>query len=169
MVLKGKAVKLNGGATLLSRRLIIFGDEVKCMLPLIGKALARFNARASMNTGVTDSQYMAGKALSYAYEFRHVPFMRDFFMRRFHSEDQSFLTLDDLTWFTRTSGMDIPQLIDAVANETMLVNEDIFREWVMEVYDLGLCDLEEICEMVIPNQVLEFVHHPEVDCLAIDW
>jgi hypothetical protein len=169
MVLKGKMVKLNGGATLLSRRIIIFGDELKCMLPLLGKALARFNARASMNTAVSDSQYMAGKALSYAYEFRHIEFMRDFFMRRFHAEDQSFLTLDDLTWFTRTSGMDVPQIIDAVRNEKVLINDEIFREWLMDTYDLGLTDLEEICELVIPNKVLEFVHHPEVDLLSIDW
>jgi hypothetical protein len=169
MVLKGKMVKLNGDATLLSRRLIIFGDEVKCMLPLIGKALARFNARASMNSAVSDSQYMAGKALSYAYEFRHVPFMRDFFMRRYHMEDSSFITLDDLTWFTRSSGMNVPQIIDAVRNETVLVNDEVFREWLMDTYDIGLTDLAEICESVIPCNVMEFVHHPEVDCLAIDW
>jgi hypothetical protein len=169
MVLKGKAVKLNGEATLLSRRIIIFGDEITCMLPLIGKALARFNARASMNSGVSDSQYMAGKALSYAYEFRHVPFMRDFFMQRFHSEDQSFLTLDDLTWFTRTSGMDVHQIIKATREESMLVNDEIFREWVMDTYDLGLTDLGEICEATIVNRELVFVEHPEVDLLAIDW
>jgi hypothetical protein len=169
MVLKGKMVKLNGEATLLSRRVIIFGDDIKCMLPLIGKAIARFNARASMNTSVTDSQYMAGKSLSYAYEFRHVPFMRDFFMRRFHSEDASFLTLDDLTWFTRSSGMDVQQVIEAVRSESVLVNDDIFRDWLMDVYDLGLTDLGEICEAVIPDRAILFVHHPEVDCLAIDW
>lgn len=168
MVLKGKVVKLNGQATLLSRRLIIDGDT-KCMLPLIGKALARFNARASLNTEVSDSQYMAGKALSYAYEYRHVPFLRDMFLQRYEMEDFAAVTMDDLTWFTRTSGIDLTNIVDAIKSERVIVSDDMFLEWLMETYDIGLCELEELATEIILSNEIKCVEHYACDNLAIDW
>lgn len=168
MVLKGKDVKLCGQATLLSRRIIIDGDT-KCMLPLIGKALARFNARASNNQEVSDSQYMAGKALSYAYEFRHVPFLRDMFLQRYDMEDSAAVTLDDLTWFTRTSGIELSNIVEAIKNEKIIVSDDMFLDWLMPTYDLGLCELEEIAEIVILSNERVCIEHYAVDKLAVDW
>lgn len=168
MRLKGKDVQFIGQATLLSRRIIIAGDT-KCMVPLLGKAIARFNARASLNSAVTDSRYMAGKSLSYAYEFRHVPFMRDFFLSRYEMEDTLAVTLDDLTWFTRTAGIDLGNIVQAIMDETVLVPDHLFAEWLMDTYELGMCDLEEIMTLVIVNQEREFITHPSVDDLAIDW
>jgi hypothetical protein len=168
MVLKAKAPRLNGEATFLSKR--IFADtEIPCMVPLLGKALARFNARALYQENKTSSQYMAGKSLSYAYEFRHVPFMRDFFLERFVTEDQSRLSLDDLTWTAKTSGIDLANIVPAIKSESVLISDDDFRDWCMETYDLGLCDLEEICELVLLSDELTMVDHSAVSNLSIDW
>jgi hypothetical protein len=169
MKLKGKQPALNGQATLLSRRLI-FDTETPCMLPLIGKALARFNARASLNEAVSDSHYMAGKALSYAYEFRHVPQIRDAFLERYEMEDHSKVTLDDLTWFTRTSGYDsVEKLERMIRNERVLVDEYDWERWLMETYELAVDDLSEILALVVLNRNCVLVEHPEIAKLAIDW
>jgi hypothetical protein len=55
-------------------------------VPLIGKALGRFNMRANANHAVSDAAYFAGKSLGYAYEFRYFPVARDLFLQRFMKE-----------------------------------------------------------------------------------
>jgi len=52
------------------------------MIPKLGKAFGRFNARAN-NTDITDDEYVAGKSLSYAYEFRYYPPICRLFLERF--------------------------------------------------------------------------------------
>lgn len=168
MVLKAKAPKFWGDATFLSRRLICDREE-PCMVPLIGKAICRFNARALYTENKTHSQYMAGKSLSYAYEFRHVPFMRDYFLERFVSEDRSALSLDDLTWTAKTSGIDLSNIVPTIKAENVLLSDEEFRDWAMEVYDLGLTDLEEICELVLLSDDPILVEHASVAQLSKDW
>jgi len=168
MVLKAKAPRLNGEATFLSKRL--FADaEIPCMVPLLGKAIARFNARALYRQDKSSSQYMAGKSLSYAYEFRHVPFMRDFFLQRFVLEDSSRLSLDDLSWVAKTSGIDLVNIIPAIKSEEVLISDDCFRDWCTETYGIGLCDLEDICEIVLLSDELLMVDHSAVSNLSLDW
>jgi len=168
MVLKPKAPRMRGGATFLSKRLIT-DVENPCMVPLVGKAIARFNARAIYKEDQTHSQYMAGKALSYAYEFRHVPFLRDFFLCRYVNEDNTKMSLDELSWNTKTAGVDLSNIVQSIKDEKVTVSDDDFRDWAMETYDLGLVDLEEICEMVILSDQPEMVSHPSVHNLSIDW
>nr|QXN75436.1 MAG: RNA-dependent RNA polymerase [Grapevine-associated RNA virus 6] len=168
MVLKAKAPALNGEATFLSKRLIL-NTPTPCMVPLLGKALARFNARAVYDGAKTHSQYMAGKALSYMYEFRHVPFLRDYFYTRFEREDKSRLSLEDLTWGAKTSGIDIENVLDFVKNEKVLVSDDNFLDWVMDVYDIGLVDVDELFSLIILDDKPIMVDHPAVDRIAIDW
>lgn len=168
MVLKAKSPRMRGGATFLSKRLIT-GVENPCMLPLVGKALARFNARAIYKEDQTHSQYMAGKALSYAYEFRHVPFMRDFFLERYLMEDKSKMTMQELSWSTKTAGIDLSNIVASIKAERVLISDDDFLDWAMETYDLGLVDLEEVCSAVILSDVPEMITHPAVHNLSIDW
>jgi len=168
MVLKAKAPLHWGDCTFLSRRLICCGEQ-PCMVPLIGKALARFNSRALYTENKTHSQYMAGKALSYAYEFRHVPFLRDFFLQRHVLEDRSALSLDDLTWTAKISGINLSNLVPTIKSETVLISDEHFRDWSMETYDLGLSDLEEIFSMVILSDECVLVEHAAVANLAKDW
>lgn len=168
MVLKAKAPKMNGEATFLSKRLIT-NVEFPCMVPLLGKAIARFNARAIYKEDQTHSQYMAGKSLSYAYEFRHVPFLRDFFLERYLAEDNTKMTADELSWNTKTSGVELANIVQAIKDERVLVSDDDFLDWSMETYGLGLVDLTEIFEMVILSDQPTMVTHPAVHYLSIDW
>jgi len=168
MVLKAKRPATWGKATFLSRRLVCDREE-PCMVPLLGKALARFNARALYVENKTHSQYMAGKSLSYAYEFRHVPFMRDFFLQRYVLEDRTRLSLDDLTWHAKTAGVDLENIVDSIKAEEVLLSDDEFRDWTMETYDIGLCDLEELCEEVLLSDEVTLVDHPIVANLSMDW
>nr|QDB75010.1 MAG: RNA-dependent RNA polymerase [Neofusicoccum parvum RNA virus 1] len=64
------------------------------MFPKLGKALGRFNGRAN-NGPVGDDAYMAGKALSYAYEFRHYKPAARLFLDRFLSANISLTDLDE--------------------------------------------------------------------------
>jgi hypothetical protein len=168
MVLKAATPALNCHATFLSKRLLVVGDR-PCMVPLLGKAIARFNARGVFDNSKTPSQYMAGKSLSYAYEFRHVPFMRDFFLERFALEDQSELELSDLTWFSRTSGVSVDNIADSIINESVIVGDDEFRDWVMEAYGVGLSDLQDLCELVLLSNELILINHETIHGLSRDW
>jgi hypothetical protein len=168
MVLKAKSPQLDCHATFLSKRIIV-NSEPPCMVPLIGKAIARFNARGVFCDAVSTDQYMAGKSLSYAYEFRHVPFMRDFFLDRFESCDRSMLRLDDLTWNSRTSGVTLDNIAASIMDEPVLVSDETFRDWMMEAYDVGLADLGELCSMVISSNEVSLVSHPAVEGLSRDW
>nr|QLC27598.1 RNA dependent RNA polymerase [Erysiphe necator associated abispo virus 2] len=64
------------------------------MFPKMGKALGRFNGRAN-NGPVSDEAYMAGKSLSYAYEFRHYKPAMERFLQRFLACDVSIHRLDE--------------------------------------------------------------------------
>ena len=169
MKLKAKSPPNWGEATFLSRRLIVDDVEEPCMVPLLGNAVARFNARGNFRADKTHSQYMAGKALSYSYEFRHVPFMRDFFLERFSMEDQDMLSLDDLTWHAKTSNVDIGNIAASIIEEKVVISDDQFRDWAMSVYDLGLVDLESICEQVICSDDPIILDHPAAYNLSKDW
>jgi len=79
------------------------------MVPKFGKALARFNARASANEAVSDADYLAGKALSYAYEFRHCPVISRCYLTRFGQlcEDIDSVSLDGLGWNVKGAFLDL--------------------------------------------------------------
>lgn len=69
------------------------------MVPFLGKAMARFNVRASSNEAVSDEAYLAGKALSYAYEFRYCKALARVFLLRFvQLGGEEGLSLDGLGW-----------------------------------------------------------------------
>jgi len=167
MVLKAKSPRLHAMSTFLSRRLCI-DTAVGCMFPLVGKALLRFNARGTRNAAVSDSQYMAGKALSYAYEFRHVPCMRDSFLRRFLMEDVEKVTTDELTWFAKTSNLTIHEIMDAIKHEPNTLTEEEFELCILEAYDLDLDSLKEMLHSVIENKEPTMYCHPYDHCLLVD-
>jgi hypothetical protein len=62
------------------------------MIPKLGKALGRFNARGNPND-ISHQAYIAGKSLSYAYEFRHYKPFAQMFLQRFLATDQSYHSL----------------------------------------------------------------------------
>lgn len=168
MVLKAKAPRVNGEATFLSRRIFAEVDR-PCMVPLLGKMLVRFNVRSTTNQQITDSQYMAGKALSYAYECRHVPFLSAMFMKRFHMEgDNDRVQPQDLTWFAKTSGLGSKDLIKAIEHESVKIDEMDFGAWCCEQYNLDLEDVRELFEAIVLNPTAEMVDVPNLAMMQCD-
>jgi len=167
MVLKGKNVAFHGFATFLSRRFCM-ETETPCMFPLVGKALLRFNARGTENPSITDSQYMAGKALSYAYEFRHVPIMRDSFLTRYLMEDHENVQVQELSWFTRTSNLTLLDIVTAIRDEQVLLTQDEFELTILEVYDLDIGALRQMLHDVVECSTPLIYTHPYEHCLLVD-
>jgi hypothetical protein len=143
--------------TFLSRFFVPWGEE-SCMVPLIGKALCRFNARANRNQDVTDEAYMCGKALSYAYEFRHVSYMRDAFLQRARSTGIPLenVNLHDLTWFAKQGVGSVNDVCKKILEERVVLSDDQFLDVIMAKYDIGLYDMDELRDRLILDD------HPEV-------
>jgi len=59
------------------------------LIPKLGKAFGRFNARGNPND-ITHQAYIAGKSLSYAYEFRSFKPFANLFLQRFLITDESY-------------------------------------------------------------------------------
>jgi hypothetical protein len=102
MVVKVTVSRILEGNNFLSRYFARVPRGV-VMVPNLGKALLRFNVCPSP---VADpSLYMAGKALSYAYEFRHFKAISKLYVARFAKEirdrDLEQLDLTGLTWNVR--------------------------------------------------------------------
>jgi hypothetical protein len=142
--------------TFLSRFFIPQGLN-NCMVPLIGKALCRFNARANRNSEISDEVYMCGKALSYAYEFRHVAYMRDAFLERARITGVSFqdVNLHDLTWFAKQNVRTIEDVCRAILDENVVLSDDEFLEVIMAKYDIGLYDMDELRDRLILDTTVE--------------
>lgn len=143
MKLKGSAPELHLHATLLSRRFIV-RDTLAFAMPDFRKFVAGFNIRATLNEQLSDDVYMAGKALSFAYEFRHIPIIRDMLMEFFRSKsvDVGCIALEDLSWFTRSSGISTPQdILERIKREPVTCTEDEFIEAFITLYDLDEYDL----------------------------
>jgi hypothetical protein len=158
-------------STIISRRICEYTDSRPCMMPKLGKALARFNVRVSQQPGVSDSAYMAGKALSYAYEFRHFPIFRDMFLNRFKSEpDRAHVSVDEVSWFTRTSGVDLDKLSAAILSEPILISDDNTREMLMDAYGytFGLEDAREFACRIIEHTDLSIVPMPSELRIDVD-
>jgi len=177
MVLKAIAPLLEGEATFLSRRIFTL-CETPCMMPRLGKALARFNVRATKDESCSDDQYMAGKSLSYAYEFRHVPYCSSHFMSRFRHHwaelspsQQEEQMLPEQSWFTRIAGLDTTdKIIKAIENERVLISDDYFLDWCVDTYGLGLCDVEELLvQFVSEGYGYRVVDSPHFAALSSDF
>jgi hypothetical protein len=150
MILKASQRRFYCDLTFLSR-FFVPCNSGSVMVPLICKALCRFNARANRNQDVSDDEYMAGKCLSYAYEFRHVPFIVRFFMIRFNDlcVDVDRIRLQDLTWFSRSNVSSVDEVLDIVKHEPRVLSEGSLLEVVMAKYDLGIQDLDDLCRSII--------------------
>jgi len=156
MALKAAERRFYCDLTFLSRFFVPVG-EANCMVPLIGKALCRFNARANRNSDLSDEAYMAGKSLSYAYEFRHVPYLRDKFLRRFSlcKVPADGLRLVDLTWFARQGVDSVRDVQRAILQEPLLLSDEEFLEVIMAKYDIGLYDMDYLCDRLLLDTVPE--------------
>jgi hypothetical protein len=156
MKLKAQERRFYCDLTFLSR-FFVPASEGSCMVPLIGKALMRFNARANRNQDVSDAQYIAGKSLSYAYEFRHVAYMRDKFLARYSSTQVQFseVKLTDLTWFAKQGVTSVDDIYRKIRSEPLVLSDDEFLEVLMAKYDVGLYDMDDLTGRLILDSTPE--------------
>jgi len=116
------------------------------LVPKLGKALARFNANANNNQGVTDRQYLGGKALSYSFEFRHCPPLSKVFLERYvqlcPDGDQS---LQGIGWFAKGFFLRFGTLgvLDRIESAKTMTRDDMTRFYHWK-YSLTATDVIEL-------------------------
>jgi hypothetical protein len=127
------------------------------VVPLIGKAIARFNMRANNNESVSDAQYMAYKSVGYAYEFRFLPSVRDMFLIRFKHEFSKVprtakidSTLLDVSWNARAAGVTLHNIKHKLLVSETLSDFDLTC-FCLERYGLLGLDVLQAFEDVILN------------------
>ncbi|QKI79986.1 RNA-dependent RNA polymerase [Erysiphe necator associated virus 4] len=129
-------------------------------VPILGKALGRFNMRANRNQAVSDHEYMAGKSLGYAYEFRHCPMIRNIFLERFKYEfafvaEERYKLVDieaGLTWNAKAAGVTLANVTTKllVPVEYQLTEYD-FTAFCIERYNLMGMEVLELFTEVVCN------------------
>lgn len=174
MVLKAKAPRLNGDATFLSRRLFVETDT-PFMLPLIGKMLVRFNARACQNANLSDAAAMAAKALSYAFGCKNVHVFRDLFLRRYEvelakctDEEESF-DVDALGWHARSNGYTLDDIKLRTMEAENLVDDEMLCIWLLDVYGIDLYDTLDIFESTVCSDDVVMLEDPRIEYFKRDY
>jgi len=120
------------------------------VIPKFGKAFGRFNARSN-NGNITHQEYIAGKSLSYAYEFRHSRPMCNLFLERFVATGMPLnsVPVNTFTYSFRSLVLNqgVSGAMSAIRNASELTNDDMtcythyrYGKFFSEV----LKDLEEL-------------------------
>jgi len=174
MVLKAKAPKLDGDATFLSRRLFTTVDT-PFMLPLIGKMLVRFNARACQNAQLSDAAAMAAKALSYAFGCKNVHCFRDLFLRRYAMEmekckdEVEAFDVDALGWHARSNGYTLEDIKRRTMEAENLVDDDSLCIWLLNVYGIDLCDTLDLFEATVCSDEMIILEDARIEYFRRDY
>jgi len=134
------------------------GEETHVMLPYIGKVLAKFNSRPNSNQSVTDDEYMAGKSLSFCYEFRYCHILRDAFVDRanYHlARSGGKYSLEGITYHVRQfavyKGMVEAMLDGSTSWPDLVTAEDLSLFW-LTMADLTFSDVYPLfCSVVLTH------------------
>jgi len=126
-------------------------------LPLLGKSLGRFNARANKNSAVTNEGYMLGKSIGYAYEFRYYPALRDLFIERGKKEAKFILagtrlSSDEITWNSRSAGVTLTNITSKINSHAVggcVLSDDDFTAFCWERYGLMGSEVFSLFEQVV--------------------
>jgi hypothetical protein len=116
------------------------------MAPLLGKAVARYNARASVNEAVSDRSYLAGKSLSYAFEFRHVPPIARVFLLRYEQlAPDGDVSLDALGWNAKGAFLSrgVKGVLRAISGVTTVASRDDMTRFYHMKYGMTSTDILE--------------------------
>jgi len=109
-------------AEFLSKCFVYTGHGFR-LIPKLGRAFAKFNVRANKNQRISNGEYMAGKALSYAYEFRYLPRVRDMLLT--YVDD---IGHDAVTIGVEAMGYNLASLVREVGRKaaltTIIVDDD---------------------------------------------
>jgi hypothetical protein len=149
-------------------------DGMHLTVPILGKAIGRFNMRANYNEGLSDAGYMAGKSVGYAYEFRHLPPVRDMFLKRFLVEFTEVRDKEkakdaiDISWNARTAGVTLHNIRQKIVVEDV-IGEDDFFSFCYERYGLYSSDVLDLFEDIILSRDKVDVSGIVVDILAADF
>jgi hypothetical protein len=164
--------------TFLSKCFVPLESGHHSVIPLIGKAVARFNTRANNNDALTDNAYFAAKALSYSYEFRFCPDLRDIFLDRFlyhaplvKEEKHRFRFAGDaFTWNARDAGLTLRNFKDKlVCDEQFLINRADLLNFSMHRYGIPVDELVEAVESVVLDVDDGDVYSYNLELLCADF
>jgi len=147
-------------------------------VPILGKALGRFNMRANKNQAVSDHEYMAGKSVGYAYEFRYYPTIRNIFLERFKYEfsfvaDEKRKGIDieaGLTWNAKAAGV----TLNNITKKMVVPIEDTLRDehftcFCLERYGLLGSEVLDLFKDIVLNTSLIDLEGTAVNILARDF
>jgi len=152
MTAKVKVRKHLSECEFLSKQFIMTNNGY-VLVPKLGKALARFNVRASVNDAVSDSNYLAGKALSYAYEFRHMPVLQRAFFERFEqlAETVDEVTFDGLAWNVKGSFLryGVEGIIERLKAPASIATRDDMNRFYHYKYSMFASDVLELVLAVL--------------------
>jgi hypothetical protein len=135
--------------TFLSKEFIPNGSSF-VLAPRLGKAIARFNVRATSNEAVSDREYLAGKALSYAYEFRHISCVSRLFLLKYAEAEIDNPSLDALGWNAKGAFLrsGYAGIMSAIASARGASRDDITRFYHWK-YNLTCTDLINLVSRTI--------------------
>lgn len=160
----------------LSKFFVPCSDSRHLTIPILGKAIGRFNMRANRNESVSDHAYMAGKSVGYAYEFRYLPPVRDMFLKRFMHEF-SFLSrreketgkmLVDISWNARVAGVTLKNITRKIVVDDLISDYD-FYYFCKERYHLTSNQVLDLFEDVVLNDAVVDLGGIVVETLAKDF
>jgi hypothetical protein len=148
-------------ASFLSRLFIPHLGRQHLTVPILGKAIGRFNMRANENQAVSDHAYMAGKSVGYAYEFRYYPTIRNIFLQRFKhewafviSEKKGGVNREDIelgvSWNAKAAGVTLKNIKDKLVVNSFLSDEE-FNAFCYERYRLLGIDVVDAFSDVVLN------------------
>jgi len=184
MIAEAKRTEMVSDCTFLSKSLFRDWNSKIWCAPLLGKALARFNVRATSNAAIPDDAYMFMKSMSYAYEFRYVEPMRDLFMRRslshadaaarfFDAARNKALFIDQverevLSWQYRQRGLKLKQLAPSIAH-CSVIEEGCYAMFLQARYGLSADHIYSAAEEVILGRTAMGLDGPVLSALSADF
>jgi len=142
----------------LSKHFVMTDSGSYAMVPFLGKAYARFNVRASSNEAVSDTSYLAGKCLSYAYEFRAAPSISRMFLRRYTQLGIEDPSLDGLGWNAKGAFLElgVQGILDAISHPRVVARSDDLTRFYHWRYGLTHQDLIVAgCAMLFGEEELD--------------
>jgi hypothetical protein len=160
-----KVVKFLSQTTFLSKHFIPTATSY-VMVPKLGKAVGRFNARASANEAVSDEAYLAGKALSYSYEFRHCPPISRMFMMKFERLcPDGVLSLDGISWNAKDAFVryGVSGVLDRIKSVCAVCTRDDMNVFYYSMYSMTASDVIDLVMAVL-------FRHDDIDeamCLRV--
>jgi len=162
-------------ATFLSRFFIPHADSKHLTVPILGKAIGRFNMRANRNQAVSDNLYMACKSVGYAYEFRYLPTIRDIFLERFKHNFPLAVAKNlkgdydvEVSWNAKAAGVTLRNITSKIKVSEVLSDYD-FNAFCIERYSLTAEDVYDLFRQVVISDQLIDLEGIVVQKLAMDF